>query len=276
MYPNIPLGSQSLPSFSLCALIGILVFVLSVVFKLRKDPRLSEELFYIIPKLFIALGLGFLGTMFFDSLFKIPQNGGFKLAGMMFYGGVVTGVSALIPMLVLCRKNTRYSAGEWLDMITVPFILFHAIGRIGCFMAGCCYGMETTGPFGILFPDVPEAGIYHHGQKVLPTQLFESSALFILALVLHFIKRRKFAIYTVAYPIIRFMLEFLRDDNRGSYLGFLSPSQLISVIILVAVAVWFTVWLVKRKRAVRPHTQSPPEAADTASSEELSGEGVSE
>lgn len=229
-------------------MIGVLVFILSVIFKLRKDPRLSEELFYIIPKLVIALGLGFLGTMFFDSLFKIPQNGGMKLAGMMFYGGVVTGIAALIPMLVIFRKNTRYTVKQWLDMITVPFILFHAIGRIGCFMAGCCYGMETTGPFGILFPDVPSAGIYHHGHKVLPTQLFEAAGLFVLALVLHFVKRRKFAIYSVAYPIFRFCLEFLRGDNRGDYLGFLSPSQLISIILLVAVAVWFTVWLVKKKR----------------------------
>lgn len=249
MYPNIPLGSQNLPSFSLCAMVGILVFLLSVVYKLRKDPRMAEELFYIIPKLVIALGLGFLGTMFFDSLFKIPQNGGFKLAGMMFYGGVVTGISALIPMLVIFRKNTSYTAGQWLDMITVPFILFHAIGRIGCFMAGCCYGMETDGPFGILFPDLPEAGIFHHGQKVLPTQLFESCALFVLAITLHFVKHRKFAIYSVAYPVIRFLLEFMRGDNRGSYLGFLSPSQLISIIILVADAVWFVVWLARRVRS---------------------------
>lgn len=240
MYPQIHIGNQSVPTFSICAAVGILVFVLSVIFKIRKDPDLPDELFYMVPKLFIALGSGYLGAILFDALFKIPQNGGLKLSGIMFYGGVVTGLAVLIPMLVFFRK-TKYSAIEWLDKITVPFILFHAIGRIGCFFAGCCYGAQTNGVFGIVFPDVPSAGVYHNGHKVLPTQLFEACALFALAVVLHFVKKHKFAAYSVAYPIIRFVLEFWRADNRGVYLGFLSPSQFISIIILVAVAVWFGV-----------------------------------
>lgn len=211
---------------------------------------MSRELYFIIPKLFAALGFGFLGSVFFDALFKIPENGTFKLSGIMFYGGLICGIIAIIPLLCIFKENSQYSPVKWLDMLTVPFIVFHAIGRLGCFLGGCCYGRATDGVFGVIFPDNPEAGIFHYDQKVLPTQLFEACGLIVLAVTLHFIKREKFTAYCFAYPVMRFMLEFLRGDDRGSYLGGLSPSQLLSIIIIVcAVAtVIFRVVLSKRNR----------------------------
>lgn len=247
MFPEIKLGTFSIPAFSLCAIAGVTAMVLILLFRLRRCENPAAEAYYIFPKLFIAFGIGFAGAVFFDSLFKIPQNGGFKLAGITFYGGAVTGIAALSVMLAAMRKNTRLSVSEWLDFMTLPFVVFHCLGRIGCFMGGCCYGIQTDSIFGMVFPDNAQAGIFHGGRAVYPTQLFEAVMLGLLSLVLLLAKKHNFAVYVFSYPVMRFCIEFLRGDDRGSYVGPFSPAQLFSlVIIFFAVAV--TVFRLCKKR----------------------------
>ena len=95
------------------------------------------------------------------------------------------------------------------------------------------------------FPDNPASGIYHHGHKVYPTQLFEAAGLLAIAITLILVKKHKFGIYCLSYPVLRFLIEFLRGDNRGSYFGFLSPAQLISVLILTATLIVLIIKLIK-------------------------------
>lgn len=235
MYPQISIGGAKIPTFTLAAIAGVCVFVFIVLHRISKLSDPAKEAYYILPKLFIALGVGFIGAIFFDALFKIKENGGLKLSGMTFYGGIITGVAVLSALLAIFRKNTELSIAEWLNLLTVPFLVFHFFGRIGCFLGGCCYGKETDGIWGIAFPDNVEAGILHNGKKVYPTQLFEAAAIALIALSLLFIKH-KFAVYCFAYPTARFLIEFLRGDDRGGYLGIFSPAQVISLIIMCCTA----------------------------------------
>lgn len=248
MFPYLTVFGQKIPMFSLCAILGVIAFIILTLIKLRKLDPTYNEFDYILPKLAIAAGVGFFGAAFFDALFKIRENGGFKLSGIMFYGGALTGMLTLIIILKLCRKNTRLSISQWLDLLTVPFVIFHIIGRIGCFFGGCCYGRATDSLFGVYFPDLPDAGIYHNGQKLLPTQLFEAVGLACLAIVLHFIKSNKFLIYLVAYAVLRFCIEFLRDDDRGTTIIGLSPSQLIAIAVFIVAVAYLLAKKIKLKR----------------------------
>lgn len=253
MFPVIKLGEFSVPTFTLFAIAGVSAFILSALFKIRKLKNSAREATYILPKLFIAMGVAFGGAVIFDALFKIPENGGFRISGITFYGGVLTGIPVLAVMLALSRKNTGLTVLEWLNLLTVPFLIFHFFGRIGCFMGGCCYGKTTSSPFGIVFPDNEAAGIFHYGQKVYPTQLYEAAAIAIIAVAATF-NKHKFALYCFSYPVARFAIEFLRGDDRGGYFGILSPAQLISLIVFLAAALILAVRFVhnriKRRRGV--------------------------
>ena len=126
------------------------------------------------------------------------------------------------------------------ELLIAATLLMLACIRIGCFMNGCCYGRETDGPLGVLFPG--------HTTKVIPTQLIESAFLFVLfAVLLVLILRYKrgnlpMLVYLYAYSVFRFVLEFFRGDDRGEFLGGITPSQWQSVFMLLA-AVLLTIYI---------------------------------
>lgn len=252
MYPAVNIGSVSVSTFTLCAIAGVTAFILSVLYKISKFDNFAAEAYFILPKLFIACGAGFVGAVFFDALVKIPENGGFRISGITFYGGAVTGTAVLAAELAAFSKRTRLSVIGWLNLVTVPFLIFHFFGRIGCFFGGCCYGKPTNGIWGVAFPDNAEAGIYHYGQKVFPTQLFEAAAIAAIALTLVLAKiKNAFAVYCVAYPVARFAIEFLRGDDRGGFAGVFSPAQIFSLVILGAAVIVIAVTIIKKRRADR-------------------------
>jgi phosphatidylglycerol:prolipoprotein diacylglycerol transferase len=127
--------------------------------------------------------------------------------------------------------------------------LGHAIGRIGCFLAGCCWGRECSSPWAVTFTDpAAERNVgVPLNVPLHPTQLYEALGnLLILALLLTFENRRwkgqTFAWYLGAYAILRGTLEFFRGDPRGSVLdGAVSTSQLIALAGLAA-AVGISWW----------------------------------
>jgi phosphatidylglycerol:prolipoprotein diacylglycerol transferase len=120
--------------------------------------------------------------------------------------------------------------------------LGQAIGRLGCFSAGCCWGKPTTLPWGVRFtPLGHEITGVPVDVDLHPTQLYESAATFLIFLFLFWLHRRKrfsgqvILLYAVLYAVTRFSIEFLRDDPRGDIAGLttltgLSTSQIISLI----------------------------------------------
>lgn len=151
--------------------------------------------------------------------------------GFVIYGAILGGALALG---LYCLKN-KWSILELGDLIVPGLALAQGFGRIGCLLAGCCYGAETTSAIGIVFP---EGSLAPAGVPLYPTQIFSSIFDFALALFLIWYgsksreKGKTLSMYMIIYSIGRFFVEFLRNDPRGN-VGMLSTSQFISIFILI-------------------------------------------
>ncbi|MDD5089669.1 MAG: prolipoprotein diacylglyceryl transferase [Candidatus Wallbacteria bacterium] len=160
--------------------------------------------------------------------------------GLVYYGGFV---GALVGGYIWVRiRKERFL--NLADVVMPSLVLGQALGRIGCFFNGCCYGQRTEGIFGIVFPSLGD-----HVPR-LPTQLIESFFCLTLFLVLQRVfSRRRFegqvaGLYCLLYGGGRFLIEFLRDDPRGpSLLGIFSVSQFISLLVVAAGS-----WLLLRRK----------------------------
>lgn len=170
-------------------------------------------------------------------------------SGFVVYGGIITGVLAAI---IYCRlKQIKFM--EYFDLVMPEVAIAQGFGRIGCFLAGCCYGKETHSSFGVIFP---EGSMAPAGVPLIPTQLISAAGDFLIAGFLiwaayRFLYRNQKLIagdigclYLLLYGIGRFIIEFFRNDYRGA-VGFLSTSQFISVFI---VALGATLMVYNRKR----------------------------
>jgi phosphatidylglycerol:prolipoprotein diacylglycerol transferase len=130
-----------------------------------------------------------------------------------------------------------------MNTLITGVVLAHAFGRIGCFFAGCCYGIPTDSYLGVIFPH----GHAHEAfpnQLIYPTQLFESAFLFLLFFLLTNIKafkKQETVVYLIGYGVWRIFIEFFRGDNRGSIFAFIyteynafpSPSQYLSLVMII-------------------------------------------
>jgi phosphatidylglycerol:prolipoprotein diacylglycerol transferase len=150
---------------------------------------------------------------------------------MLQHGGLVWFGAlgfALIASIIFVKKN-KLPVLKTLDFIAPYVALGQAIGRIGCFLNGCCYGKISS--WGIYFPV--------HGQILIPTQLFSSLYLIIIFLILRFYQYRThktgliFFAYLGLYSIARFFIEFLRADTPSIFLG-LSIFQIISIFLFIS------------------------------------------
>lgn len=157
--------------------------------------------------------------------------------GMVFYGGLYGGL--LVGFIF--AKIKKYPLEDMSDVFSVFVPLFHTFGRVGCFFAGCCYGVKSE--FGIA-GRVYATGMRENAKR-LPIQLIEAVcvlALFLVMLMLFKkvkVRGRLIFVYLMIYAVLRFALEFLRGDEiRGHFLMF-STSQWISILTLIWVGVYF-------------------------------------
>jgi len=167
-------------------------------------------------------------------------------AGGVFSGGLI---GAFIVAWWFLRKH-QMPALATCDAFSPGLALGHAIGRLGCFAAGCCYGKETSHWWGVTFtnPIASANAGTPLGKSLEPTQLIESAAECIIFGILTWMFARKkfdgqvFGAYLFLYGIARFLIEFLRDDpgRGGPYFGILSGTQLISIgLVLAGGVIWY-------------------------------------
>lgn len=169
-------------------------------------------------------------------------------SGFVIYGAVIVGALAIY---LYCKKK-KWSVLDVLDMIVPTVALAQGFGRIGCFLAGCCYGKATSLPIGVEFKNSPyaPAGVFRH-----PTQLYSSAFDFALAFFLIWYDKknkkqgRTFAMYFIIYSVGRFIVEFLRDDPRGS-VGVLSTSQFISIFVIIFALIIYNIDKFKIKKQI--------------------------
>ncbi len=246
-YPLFEIFGRGVYLYGICVAVGIIACFALLMFTMSrlKFNDYSSNVIVIVGLL--STGLGFLFSLLFQALYNYIENpsAGFVFGDLTFLGGLLGGVVCFIGIYclfiyVIHPKNTvKFLSGDMnatlsdaLPFIPIGIVLAHAFGRLGCFFAGCCYGLPTDAWYGL-----PCAAGY--SGNVIPTQLFEMIFLFILAAVmaLLFYKFKfnyNFSVYMISYGIFRFIIEFWRNDQRGQFLGStLSPSQIWSIVLVI-------------------------------------------
>ena len=230
--------------------VGILCAFLMLFYLTKKkgvDVRFTDFIFY-NGIASIVVGFGF--ATLFQSTYNYIKNpsAGFELgSGMTFIGGLIGGVACFLAIYFIFRKKYTARLYEVISLLPCSILIAHAFGRIGCFFAGCCYGKETDSFLGVQFPDLPH--------PVHPTQLYEAAFLFVLfAVSVYLILKKDFkhnlSLYLIAYGVFRFLIEYVRGDDRGELVGFVSPSQFWSILMVVAgVAIIFVMNRILNKAA---------------------------
>ncbi|MBE5922781.1 MAG: prolipoprotein diacylglyceryl transferase [Lachnospiraceae bacterium] len=230
------IGPVTIYGYGLMIAIGAVAALLVTEYRLKK-AGLQYDFVYTLT-VFALLG-GMIGAKLLYLIVELPQvmkdpsmilNFG---SGFVVYGGIIGGVIAGY----IFAKIKKLSFWRYMDYVMPSIILAQGFGRIGCFLAGCCYGKETDSIFGIVFHDSPHAP---SGVKLVPTQLMFSAWDFLCFFLLVWIQNKKIfkkegnvaALYFLFYGIGRFILEFFRADDRGT-VGFLSTSQFISIFIVL-------------------------------------------
>lgn len=221
-------------SYGLMIAIGIIIAA-SLLIKKGKEKDLDEDsLLNLI--IFTVIGGVIGGKLLFiitemKSILKDPSillNFGY---GFVVYGAILAGA---FTIYIYCKKK-KWNVLELIDLTVPGLAIAQGFGRIGCFLAGCCYGAETDLSIGVVFPEgsLAPAGVHLH-----PTQIYSSVFDFILGFFLLYYskKQRKdgkvAGMYLMLYSVGRFLVEFLRNDPRGN-VGVLSTSQFIAIFTLI-------------------------------------------
>lgn len=171
------------------------------------------------------------------------------LEGFVIYGALIGG---FIGIVLYCRI-WKMKLLAYLDLALPSVALAQGFGRIGCLLAGCCYGRETSGAFAITFH---ESAYAPNGVPLVPTQIISSVLDFLhFFILLYFVKKWKkndgqvTGLFFMLYSAGRFVLEYFRGDLERGSVGVLSTSQFIAIFMFIFGAVFFFV-LRKKKAAV--------------------------
>jgi phosphatidylglycerol---prolipoprotein diacylglyceryl transferase len=256
------LGSFSLPTYGLLVATGVIVGLV-ITARLARGQGIDPEkawnlgILVVLGAIFGAKVLYVINDFSYYSQhpreifsFSILQAGG------VFYGGVITG---LLLSVWYMRKHHM----PWLrtaDTFAPGLALGHAIGRVGCFAAGCCYGKPSDHWWAVTFKS-PLANAWVGtplNVPLEPTQLFESAVELVNFFILYWmIRHKKFegqviGSYLFLYGVARYFLEFIRDDpGRGSVFGgAMTGTQLISIALVILGGI---LWL-RRVRLRQPAT----------------------
>ena len=243
------IGPITIYGYGLMIAIGVLAAYFSATYRSKKYALDPDKVFYVTVWAVIG-GFGGAKLLYLitqlpailkdPSLLKDARN------GFVVYGGIIGGILAAW----LYCKVAKLKFMKYFDLVMPSVALAQGFGRIGCFLAGCCYGRETTSRFGVVFP---EGGLAPAGVKLIPTQLISSAGdfLIMIVLLLYYRKNKKDGtpgnvgfLYMLLYGVGRCLVEFLRNDNRGGAWMF-STSQWISIVI---VAGGIVLYLVNKKR----------------------------
>jgi phosphatidylglycerol:prolipoprotein diacylglycerol transferase len=250
MYPFLlpEIFGYTIPMYDLLIVLGCLAMLIYIAHRMEKQEGFTREqtnkvLVLVVGSLLFAL----FSSWLFDGIFHSIKNGELTFGSITFLGGLIGGVTFFLLMIKFFYKDLAIHLRKLMNVILTGVILAHGFGRVGCFCAGCCYGVPTASCLGVKFRYGQSVQEYDTG--VFPTQLFEAIFLFTLFILLTKVKRFKrfqIEVYLITYGVFRFFLEFIRGDDRGVVLPLIvtqynvypSPSQLMS-LALIGVGVYY-------------------------------------
>ena len=284
MHPDalFTIGGLSVYPYGLCMAVGIIlcfVFLL-VAFHLKNFNEASTDKLIILGV--VATGIGIVFAMLFQSVYNYIDTGKWSFGSMTFCGGLIGGVGSFLIVwnlyiyvvaprtkIKLLQDDLNGTLTDALPFIPIGITIAHAFGRLGCFFAGCCYGKAAD--WGIQFETTSE--------PVIPTQLFECIFLFVLSgvMALLYFKFKfncNFGVYAIAYGVWRFIIEFFRDDSRGSFIPGLTPSQFWAIVmVLLGIGYFFLYKYVLKNKMRHPELQPPVNPKKAKKVAESKGEG---
>jgi phosphatidylglycerol:prolipoprotein diacylglycerol transferase len=222
--------------YGLMIALGILAALILLNYRAKKREYNEEKIF---DMAILAIVFGVLGGKLMYIITDIKNIIGNPSilkdigSGFVVYGSILGG---LLGVYIYCRMK-KWDLLKIVDLVVPSLPLAQGFGRFGCFLAGCCYGRETSLGIGVVFPSNP-LSLAPSGIHLLPTQIYSSVFDFCLAgfLLWYDKKERKagrvFSMYLIIYSIGRFFVEYLRSDVRGN-VGVLSTSQFISIFVII-------------------------------------------
>ncbi len=242
MHPYIQITSEfRIPSYGIMMMLGLFAASALGLVRVHKAGLRWESAVVLIA---CGFGFGILGSTVlyvivsynWSELIELLCSGALfteEKLGLVFYGGFL----AAIPGVLFGARLTKAHLRDYVPAM-VPCIPFgHAFGRIGCLMAGCCYGIPTSLPIGVVYhnpiSDAPD------GVALFPVQALESLLLLVIfVMLIAYTKKRRtpvriVGLYFMLYAVCRFCLEYLRYDAIRGHVAFWSTSQWISILMLL-------------------------------------------
>lgn len=234
------IGPLTVHGYGLMIAIGVFVALSIAEHRAPKNNLDKEQIF---PLTIFCVVTGIFGAKLlfiiqgWEQFLKDPLSM-LGSSGLVVYGGIIVGT---VCASLYCKIRKLYF-WDYFDIVLPSVAVAQAFGRIGCFLAGCCYGQETSAWYGITFTHSHYAP---NNVKMIPTQLLSSAGMFLIAGLLFLYARRAKrsgqigAAYMILYSIGRFIIEFWRGDLERGTIGALSTSQFISLfIVVIGIGLW--------------------------------------
>jgi phosphatidylglycerol---prolipoprotein diacylglyceryl transferase len=269
MYPE-PLRFLGITFIRSYGLLLALSFLLGVALAMKRAKKVNIDPNQIIDLSFLALVAAIVGSRFFYVIYHLDEfsnnlldiinpfhSGYVGIAGLSMMGGVVLAIASAFVFFYFKRKSPWPS----FDVMMPTFALGVGITRIGCFLNGCCFGLPTHSHIGVIFPTDSQAGFIFPDTPLIPTQLFESLAGFVMLGIILWSERFKkfnghsFWVTVALYSAWRFFIDFFRYYENSMIFatigghGF-SRNQFLSALLFMGSIIAYVIMYARSRKSI--------------------------
>lgn len=245
-----------IPPYTFWAGIGLACSIIMFFYLLYDSKRIIDKQLFVFIWGIVGVLLGaklfgciknLLVALYYDRPLTAEIIGS---SGLVYYGGLTGFLLCSSGAILVFYK--KMDAGL-INLLAIVIPLFHGFGRIGCLFAGCCFGMEYTGPFSVTYMSL--SGEF---RSCFPVQIVESFGEWLVFLILFAIYktsrsmcRNLMKIYLIIYAVLRFILEFVRGDTIRGIFGIFSFSQYISLGIMIIFVLFQTASIIGKNKEIK-------------------------
>lgn len=232
------IGPVAVRSYGLMIDVGIIAAIFLSWYLAKKKGKDGQVILNMAFYLIIA---GLVGARLWEVIFSWDYYSGHPgeifavwQGGLSVQGGIIGGMIAA----VVYTKKQKLSFWEYADIMAPGVILGQAIGRVGCYLTGCCYGLPVSSGWGVIYPEGTDAFNVFGATPLMPVVLYEAAwDMAVMGLLLFLLFRKPFhgfiaTLYFALYAAGRFILEFYRADSL-LIMGGLKAAQITSLITLI-------------------------------------------